>query len=53
MFLRVLLRALFRAAKRSSKKGQIEPQPHPAVIARIKKYMALSMVERYGEDGPP
>jgi hypothetical protein len=28
-------------------------EPDPAVCARIRAYMALSMVERYGEHGPP
>jgi hypothetical protein len=27
-------------------------QPDPAVLARIRAYTALSMVERYGEHGP-
>jgi hypothetical protein len=27
--------------------------PDPAVTARIRKYMALSMRERYGDHGPP
>ena len=28
-------------------------KPDPAVLARIKAYTSLTMVERYGEYGPP
>jgi hypothetical protein len=30
-----------------------EFEPDPAVVTRIRAYMALSMVERYGEHAPP
>jgi hypothetical protein len=30
-----------------------EFEPDPAVVARIRAYCALSMVERYGAHGPP
>jgi hypothetical protein len=30
-----------------------DDEPDPAVVARIRAYCALSMVERYGEHGPP
>jgi hypothetical protein len=30
-----------------------EGKPDPAASARIRAYMALTMVERYGEHGPP
>lgn len=30
-----------------------QAKPDPAVCARIRAYMALTMVERYGEHGPP
>lgn len=53
MLLMRLLRALFPATERSAEKVRTEPQPDPAVVARIRAYTALSMVERYGEHGPP
>jgi hypothetical protein len=35
-------------------KGQAtQVKPDPDVSARIRKYMALTMAERYGEHGPP
>ena len=30
-----------------------EFEPDPAVVARVRAYCALSMVERYGAHGPP
>jgi hypothetical protein len=31
----------------------VQVKPDPAVTARIKAYMALTLEERYGEHGPP
>jgi hypothetical protein len=40
------------ALLRPERKEHREIKPDPAVIARIRKYMALSMADRYGEHGP-
>jgi hypothetical protein len=53
--------ALFNAllARRRTRLAEIAEisegniKPDPALSARIRAYTALSMVERYGEHGPP
>ncbi|HEV7593408.1 MAG TPA: hypothetical protein VGO33_00325 [Gemmatimonadaceae bacterium] len=35
------------------KEPGVQVKPDPAVTARIRAYMALTMAERYGEHGPP
>jgi hypothetical protein len=52
----ILARELIAAIKKpavSTRTVRVSPvQPDPAVLARIRAYTALSMVERYGEHGP-
>jgi hypothetical protein len=45
--------ALIALLSPAGKEPAAAAKADPAVSARIRAYMALTMVERYGEHGPP
>ncbi|HEY8851618.1 MAG TPA: hypothetical protein VIM36_05515 [Gemmatimonadaceae bacterium] len=45
--------ALVALLSPARKEPRVHAKPDPAVTARIRAYMALTMAERYGEHGPP
>jgi hypothetical protein len=53
----VIVRHVVLAWRQQVPKRMCAPCPEfeadPAVVARIRAYMALTMVERYGAHGPP
>jgi hypothetical protein len=48
-----LYAALVAWLRRQRTESVTEVKPDPAVIARIRAYMARTMPERYGKHGPP
>jgi hypothetical protein len=45
--------ALVALVSPARKEPAAQVKPDPAVTARIRAYMALTLAERYGEHGPP